>query len=410
MSSNFMTTKPLSRQDGRSLDAHLAYRSASEVGDFDYSAKRSVVNDFLLHADPAVQAELSKMSLGEFASKIEGSEKRKDARLIREFVIALPAELHPLQREKIACDYALFLSESFGGAVHVAIHKPDGNRRGEHRPAHSQLNHHAHLTCTDRAWGCDGPEGPKIREWNKKGWLRGVAQEKYEFVSSRILADPLPEQKKGSKRVPIGEFKSNLRQIHHESEIAAGRRSGPTDYAKWVTKQNFDRQPTQIEKKEIEDVQQRIKRSQLAFASSQQRTSASQQRTSASQQLTSASEQQIANGAGLGDKSERIVDRVARGVREARRAIQQRIKTFRECRRVAVDFASGFRRRRQSLDIDRRPDDPSSAGICQRVDARWNQQNRSSEPTHNGNGMHRGGSESGPEMPESAKQGIDWDM
>lgn len=194
------------------MAAHLAYRSCGRIHEWDFSAKRSLEGEILVGVD---------LSLADFAAAIEGSEKRKDARTCREFVLALPAEATSAQRLEIAKRYAEWLRSEFGCAVHVVCHRPDGWKKGEHRAVDTQRNFHAHLTATDRAWS-DNQPGEKIRKWNAPGWVDGVAHRKYEEISEAVMGEPLPDRGDGKRR-PIAAYKAEARQTYHETQIKNGR-------------------------------------------------------------------------------------------------------------------------------------------------------------------------------------------
>ncbi|HII3248203.1 TPA: MobQ family relaxase [Enterobacter kobei] len=96
---------------------------------------------------------------------VEAAEKRKDARLAKEFKIALPAELTPEQNIELT---AAFVLESFtkqGIIADVVIHDINGH------------NPHIHIMGTTREILSTG-FGKKVREWDKpetldswrKGW------------------------------------------------------------------------------------------------------------------------------------------------------------------------------------------------------------------------------------------------
>ncbi|MGO8396281.1 MobA/MobL family protein, partial [Rhizobium ruizarguesonis] len=72
----------------------------------------------------------------------ERAEKRSDARIAREFEIALPHELTPDQRLALTRAFAADLANRYGAAVDFAIHRPGGG--GDIR------NSHAHLMMTTR--------------------------------------------------------------------------------------------------------------------------------------------------------------------------------------------------------------------------------------------------------------------
>ena len=87
---------------------------------------------------------------------VEKAEKRKDARLAREFIIALPHELSADERQELITGFVQDeLVNKAGMVVDVSIHAP---RTG--------LNHHAHLLCATREVDASG-FGLKEREWNK---------------------------------------------------------------------------------------------------------------------------------------------------------------------------------------------------------------------------------------------------
>jgi len=75
----------------------------------------------------------------------EFAEKRRDARVAREFEIALPHELSPEGRLKAARAFAQDLANRYGAAVDFAIHSP--SEHGDIR------NHHAHVLMTTREVG-----------------------------------------------------------------------------------------------------------------------------------------------------------------------------------------------------------------------------------------------------------------
>jgi len=75
----------------------------------------------------------------------EFAEKRRDARVAREFEIALPHELSPEGRLKAARAFAQDLANRYGAAVDFAIHSP--SEHGDIR------NYHAHVLMTTRQLG-----------------------------------------------------------------------------------------------------------------------------------------------------------------------------------------------------------------------------------------------------------------
>ncbi|HEY4972605.1 MAG TPA: MobA/MobL family protein, partial [Steroidobacteraceae bacterium] len=72
----------------------------------------------------------------------ERAEQRRDARVAREYQVALPAELDAGQRLALVRTFARELVERHGVAIDLAVHAP--------RPMGDPRNHHAHLLATSR--------------------------------------------------------------------------------------------------------------------------------------------------------------------------------------------------------------------------------------------------------------------
>lgn len=174
------TTKPISRKSGRTATASSAYRAGQKLVDertgktHDYTKKGGVL---LATAFDKDNNELDRSQLWNLAEK---SEKRKDARTAREWIVAIPSELMPeypkplteqeeesielvtdykLRKEfaennakefagtQTALDFGKMLSEKYGVAVDVAIHAPDSEG--------SNKNYHAHIMTTTRKFSIE---------------------------------------------------------------------------------------------------------------------------------------------------------------------------------------------------------------------------------------------------------------
>lgn len=146
-------TTPIGRSAGRSAVAAAAYRAGVELVDertgqvHDYTRKGGVVSAELVTPDGQAA------DRGQLWNAAEAAEKRKDARVAREWRLAIPAELRPEtdpRRRELLGDpggelvraFAGELAARYGVAVDVAIHAPD--RGGDQR------NWHAHLLVTTR--------------------------------------------------------------------------------------------------------------------------------------------------------------------------------------------------------------------------------------------------------------------
>jgi len=144
------SVKAISRSAGRSATAAAAYRAGEKILDtrsgeeHDYTRKQGVESTTIIAPNGALWA-FDRAALWNLA---EHSEKRKDACVAREIVLALPAELDAKSREKLALDFARELVQERKCAADVSIHAP--SRGGDDR------NHHAHILMTTRKVEVDG--------------------------------------------------------------------------------------------------------------------------------------------------------------------------------------------------------------------------------------------------------------
>ncbi|TAW48702.1 Ti-type conjugative transfer relaxase TraA [Rhizobium ruizarguesonis] len=138
--------KPIARSGGRSAVASAAYRAAVRLTNerdgltHDFSNRQGVEHaEIVLPAGVRADWARKRSALWNAA---ERAEKRSDARIAREFEIALPHELSAEQRLALTRAFALHLANRYGAAVDFAIHRPGGG--GDIR------NSHAHLMMTTR--------------------------------------------------------------------------------------------------------------------------------------------------------------------------------------------------------------------------------------------------------------------
>lgn len=148
MASYHCSIKPVSRGSGRSGTAAAAYRAGVCLKDertgevHDYTRKQGIEHTEL------VLPEGVSLDREQLWNSAEKAEKRKDARVAREFEIALPAELMPEQRRELAMDFAKSIVDKYGVAADVSVHEP--SRKGDQR------NHHAHILITTRQISAQG--------------------------------------------------------------------------------------------------------------------------------------------------------------------------------------------------------------------------------------------------------------
>lgn len=146
-----LSVKTVSRSAGRSATAAAAYRAGVEITDertgeiHDYTRKGGVKSAELVLPAGAPQWAADRAALWNAA---EQAETRKNSTVAREFEIALPEELSPAERQRLARDLAREIVERHGCAADVAIHAP--GKEGDNR------NHHAHILLSTRRLGPEG--------------------------------------------------------------------------------------------------------------------------------------------------------------------------------------------------------------------------------------------------------------
>jgi ATP-dependent exoDNAse (exonuclease V) alpha subunit len=207
--------KIISRGKGHSAVAAAAYRTGTKIRDeragktHDYSSRtKGVVESVILRPDnsPAWTAET-----GSLWNSVEMAEKRKDAQLSREFILAVPRELSSKEQFELAVEWAQAELVSKGMIAEVSLHNPKGGK-----------NPHVHILATLRTLDGDKFSAKKPREWNEKeqlldwreSWCKAenAALEKAgrpERVDHRSLKDRgidrLPEPKIGKEAMGMKE-------------------------------------------------------------------------------------------------------------------------------------------------------------------------------------------------------------
>ncbi len=155
MSIMFFKVRSLSRSKGHSAIAKAAYISRDKIKDnrtgkqHDYRKVAGLKYAEILLPDSMRGAE------GDWArdrrtlwNEAEQIETRRNARVGREYTLALPHELTDAKRLILVRDYANQLANRYGTAVDIAIHGP--TQRGDPR------NHHVHLLTSTREVTPDG--------------------------------------------------------------------------------------------------------------------------------------------------------------------------------------------------------------------------------------------------------------
>ena len=161
MASFHLSVKTVSRATGRSGPGAAAYRTASRIvcerdGTVHDYTRRGGVDAAFVVAPAGAEWAQDRAALWNAA---EAAEKRKDAKVAREYELALPHELGREARHHLARAFAEEAVARFGVVADVAVHEP--GREGDQR------NWHAHVLTTTREVSAGGM-GAKTRALDVK--------------------------------------------------------------------------------------------------------------------------------------------------------------------------------------------------------------------------------------------------
>ncbi len=146
------STKSISRGSGQSAVASASYRAGVELEDkrygktHDYSKKHGVMSADIILPSALADAKAT-VDRSELWNKAESAEKRKDARVAREWLVNLPHELNEQERKELAHSFAQTLADRYGTIADCAIHKPTDK---EIERGADPRNFHAHILFTTR--------------------------------------------------------------------------------------------------------------------------------------------------------------------------------------------------------------------------------------------------------------------
>ena len=209
-----LAVKSVSRSTGRSAVAAIAYRAGVALENerdglvHDYTRRGGVEDAFIVVPEGAEWAQ-DRSALWNAA---EAAEKRKDAKVAREYELGLPAELDAGQRRDLVRAFAEDIRDRYGVAVDVAIHAP--HDYGDDR------NHHAHVMTTTREVGPDGL-GAKTRQLD----VRSSASIEVEAIRER-WAELLNHSLEQSHHIERVDHRSYARQgIEIEPTVKLGHAS-----------------------------------------------------------------------------------------------------------------------------------------------------------------------------------------
>lgn len=135
----FLRVQTIRRAAGRSITAAAAYRSGERIYDartgstFDYSRRQGVAASGLTGWSGGREA---------LWNAAEAAERRRDAVVGREVLVAVPHALSQASQEALLARFAGWLRHKHGVAVDWCLHAPD--------PEGDQRNWHGHILITSR--------------------------------------------------------------------------------------------------------------------------------------------------------------------------------------------------------------------------------------------------------------------
>ena len=239
-----MRMQVIGRSAGRSATAAAAYRSGEEIADertgrtHDYTGKSDIYGSEILLPEGAPERMGDRTALW---NEVERVEKRKDAQLVREVMVALPAELTHAQKQELTREFVRSEFVEQGMIADIGYHDFDSH------------NPHAHIMLTMRDVDADG-FGKKRREWNKRQALERQRKAWEEYANraleragydARIDCRTLKEQ--GIEREP---------QVHLGAKVlemeARGVQTRVGDESRRISKVNRDIERKQKRREEVQ--------------------------------------------------------------------------------------------------------------------------------------------------------------
>jgi len=163
----FLNLKTFGRSDGSSAPSAAAYRAGERIKDertgrtYDHSDRQDV-----LHKEIVLPSRFADADMGwakdraNLWNAAERAEMRKNARVAREYLVALPVELTPDQRLGLVRGFSQELSDRYRFAVDLTIHAP------RDFPGSDSRNFHAHLLATTREVSITGLAAKTALEYN----------------------------------------------------------------------------------------------------------------------------------------------------------------------------------------------------------------------------------------------------
>jgi ATP-dependent exoDNAse (exonuclease V) alpha subunit len=162
----FLNLKTFGRSDGSSAVSAAAYRSGERIRDertgriYDHSDRQDVMHkEIVLPSDFRGDQLAWAQDRAALWNTAEQAETRRNARVAREYLVALPAELSAEQRVELIRGFSRELVDRYRFAVDAVIHAP------RDFPDSDPRNFHAHLLATTREVTVAGLGAKTTLEW-----------------------------------------------------------------------------------------------------------------------------------------------------------------------------------------------------------------------------------------------------
>jgi|26BtaG_2_1085354.scaffolds.fasta_scaffold02849_6 hypothetical protein len=240
------STKSISRGNGQSAVASASYRAGLALDDIrygkthDYSKRSGVLSADIILPSSLADAK-SIIDRAELWNKAEAAEKRKDARVAREWLVNLPYELSAEERKSLAHSFAQKLADRYGTIADCAIHQPtqkEIERGADPRNYHAhimfttrcaELNENNEITLTDKATielsdkkrrslGLErvSEEIKEVRQLWEQTANDKLAERNLSLIDSRSYAD---QGKDIEPQIKMGSVATKLERDKYESEL-----------------------------------------------------------------------------------------------------------------------------------------------------------------------------------------------
>jgi hypothetical protein len=163
----FLNLKTFGRSGGSSAVSAAAYRAGERILDersgrtYDHTDRQDVLYKEIVLPGHLAESDMSwAKERAQLWNAAESAESRKNARVAREYLVALPVELDPDQRVNLVRGFSQELVDRYRFALDLVVHAP------RDYPGSDPRNFHAHLLATTREVTTEGLAAKTTLELN----------------------------------------------------------------------------------------------------------------------------------------------------------------------------------------------------------------------------------------------------